>query len=62
MPSNLNLQLSMMEASRAEEANAGGGGGGAGGTQEMQPHIPNVIRNEDSEDYTPAPRFNKLAE
>ena len=52
----------MMEASRAEEANAGGGGGGAGGTQEMQPHIPNVIRNEDSEDYTPAPRFNKLAE
>ena len=61
MPSNLNLQLSMMEASRADEANAGGGGG-AGGTQEMQPHIPNVIRNEDSEDYTPAPRFNKLAE
>ena len=51
----------MMEASRADEANAGGGGG-AGGTQEIQPHIPNVIRNEDSEDYTPAPRFNKLAE
>jgi hypothetical protein len=60
MPSNLNLQLSMMEASRADEANAGGGG--VGRTQEIQPHIPNVIRNEDSEDYTPAPRFNKLAE
>ena len=41
----------MMEASRIEKANPGGDG-----TRENEVHIPNVIRNEDSDDETLAPK------
>jgi hypothetical protein len=50
----------MMEASRIDEGNNGGGAGGD--TQENQAHVPNVIRNEESEDYNPAPAFFKPVE
>ena len=50
----------MMEASRIDEGK-GGGGGGDGDTHENQAHIPNVIRNEDSEDFS-APVFDKPVE